>query len=205
MLPTDITIVGCWAHARRYWEPAWKAIPVDNRAGSDADTALRYINTLFKLEQSFTKQKLSPQERYEKRLAESKPISDAFFAFADELSRRELPQSPLGKACTYVKNQRRHLENVFLDGNLELSNNRCERSVKPFVMGRKAWLFSGTPEGAEASSIMYSIIESAKANCLHPFQYMKFLLETIPSLKTNDDLQLLLPWSPFIPQKCRVL
>ena len=205
MLPTDITVVGCWAHARRYWEPTWKALPEDKRKGSDADTALRYINALFKLERDFTKQKLTPQERYDKRLAESKPVSDAFFAFADELSRRELPQSPLGKACTYAKNQRSHLENIFLDGNLELSNNRCERSVKPFVMGRKAWLFSSTPEGAEASSIMYSIIETAKINGLHPFHYVKFLLETLPYMKSNHDLQMLLPWRESLPQICKIL
>ena len=162
MLPTDITVVGCWAHARRYWESAWKNLPDDKRKGSDSDTGLKYINVLFKKEQVYTKQKLSPQERNEKRLTESKPVSNAFFAFAEELSRRELPQSLLGKACIYAKNQRTHLENIFLDGDLELSNNRCERSVKPFVMGRKAWLFSGTPEGAEAGSIMYSIIETPR-------------------------------------------
>ena len=204
LLPPDITVVGCWAHARRYWEPTWKSTPEDKRKGSDADTALQYINALFRLERDFAKIKLTPQERYERRLTESKPISDAFFAFADELSRREIPQSSLGKACTYAKNQRLHLENIFIDGNLELSNNRCERSVKPFVMGRKAWLFSSTPEGAEASSIMYSIIETAKDNGLHPFYYVKFLLETLPSMTSCDDFNRLLPWSETLPIECRV-
>ena len=205
LLPPEITIVGCWAHVRRYWEPAWKATPEDKRKGSDADTALQYINALFKLERDFTKAKLTPKERYQRRLAESKPISDAFFEWADELSRREIPQSPLGKACAYAKNQRTHLENVFLNGNLELSNNRCERSVKPFVMGRKAWLFSNTPDGAEASSIMYSIIETAKANYLHPFHYLTFLLEMLPIMNSRDDLESLLPWSDSLPQHCLVL
>ena len=204
LLPPDIVVIGCWAHARRYWEPTWKTTPEDKRKGSDADTALQYINALFRLERDFAKAKLTPQERYERRLIESKPISDAFFAFADEVSLREIPQSPLGKACTYAKNQRLHLENVFLDGNLELSNNRCERSVKPFVMGRKAWLFSSTPEGAEASSIMYSIIETAKDNGLHPFQYVMFLLETLPSMTSGEDMHELLPWSDALPIACRM-
>jgi transposase len=205
LMPPDISIVGCWAHARRYWEATWKATPEDKRKGSDADTALQYINALFRLERDFAREKLTPQERYERRLVKSKPISDAFFAWADEVALRQLPQSPLGKACTYAKNQRSHLENVFLDGNLELSNNRCERSVKPFVMGRKAWLFSSTPEGAEASSIMYSIIETAKANGLHPFQYVMFLLEMLPNMNSGDDLEPLLPWSETLPQLCKAL
>jgi len=199
-LPADIVIVGCWAHARRYWEKIWKALPEDSRKGSDADTGLQYINALFKLERKFSK--LTPKERYEKRLAESRPISDAFFAWADNLG--ALPKTLLGEACNYAKNQRTYLENVFLDGNLELSNNRCERAVKPFVMGRKAWLFSTTPEGANASSVMYSIIETAKENGLHPFQYVKFLLETLPNMKEHSDFNGLMPWSQDIPDSCKI-
>ena len=199
-LSSDIIVVGCWAHARRYWEKIWKALPEDSRKGSDADTGLQYINALFKLERKFAK--LTPAERYEKRLLESKPISDAFFAWLDGLG--ALPKTPLGVACTYAKNQRVYLENVFLDGNLELSNNRCERSVKPFVMGRKAWLFAASTDGADASSVMYSIIETAKDNGLHPFLYVKFLLEKLPNMNHNDDLNLLLPWSPSLPVSCRV-
>jgi len=98
-------------------------------------------------------------------------------------------------------NQRKFLENVFLDGRLELSNNRCERAVKPFVMGRKAWLFSNTPGGAAASSIIYSIVETAKANGLHPYNYIKYLLETLPNT-TTDNLDALLPWSASLPEDC---
>jgi transposase len=198
-LPPDIVVVGCWAHARRYWEKIWKALPEDKLKDSDADTGLAYINALFKLERKFVN--LPPSERHEKRLLESKPISDAFFAWVDSL--RALPKSPEGEACTYAKNQRKYLENVFLDGNLELSNNRCERSVKPFVMGRKAWLFSDTTDGAEASSFMYSIIETAKENGLRPFNYLKFLLETLPTMSSGDDFDALLPWSESLPASCR--
>ena len=200
-LHDGIIVVGCWAHARREWEKIWKTIPEAKREGSDAETGLLYINALFKLERKFTKLKLTPEQRHEARLKESKPISDAYFTWAENLG--ALPKSPLGKAVGYSRNQRKYLENVFLDGNLELSNNRCERSVKPFVMGRKAWLFSNTPDGAEASSVMYSIIETAKENGLHPFQYMKFLLETLPNMNTSDNIDNLLPWSDSLPDWCR--
>ena len=200
-LHDGVTVVGCWAHARREFENIWKIIPEEKRKGSDADTGLRYINALFKLEREFTKANLTSVQRFTARLEKSKPVSDAFFAWAENLG--ALPKSPLGKATGYALNQRKYLENVFIDGNLELSNNRCERSVKPFVMGRKAWLFANTPAGAEASSVMYSIIETAKENGLHPFLYMKFLLEILPSMNTGDNIDALLPWSDSLPDWCR--
>ena len=198
-LPSGIIVVGCWQHARSYWEKVVKAMPEGKRAGSDAQRGLTYINSLFDLERKF--KELSPEDRYEQRLAKSKPISDAFFEWVSGLG--ALPQSPLGKASHYALAQRKYLENVFLDGRLELSNNRCERSVKPFVIGRKNWLFANSPGGAEASSIMYTIIETAKENGLNPFQYVKFLLEVLPSASSSD-LEAFLPWSDTLPACCRV-
>jgi len=197
-LPKAIIIVGCWQHTRSYWEKMVKALPEDKREGSDALRGFIYINALFDLERKF--KDLTPEERYQQRLLKSKPIADAFFAWAEKLG--ALPKSPLGVATHYALAQRKYLENVFLDGRLELSNNRCERSVKPFVMGRKNWLFSNSPEGAFASSVMYSIIETAKENGLNPFQYIKYLLETLPNSKASD-LDNLLPWSPDLPDWCR--
>jgi hypothetical protein len=109
---------------------------------------------------------------------------------------------PIGEAVHYALSQRPYLENTYLDGRMEISNNRCERAVKPFVMGRKAWLFSNTPSGAAASSVMYSIIETAKENGLHPFRYTEFLLETLPNTKSSD-LESLLPWSETLPERCK--
>jgi len=198
-LPDDIIIVGCWAHARRLWENLYKTLPENKRADSDTETGLAYINALFKLEREFSK--LTPEERYKMRLEKSKPISDAFFAWVNDLG--ALPNSPLGKAAGYALSQRKYLENVFLDGRLELTNNRCERSVKPFVQGRKAWLFSNTTDGADASSVMYSLIETAKENGLNPYQYVKFLLEVLPSATTGN-LEQYLPWSETLPDLCRI-
>jgi hypothetical protein len=198
-LPPDIVVVGCWSHARRPWEKALKAIPKDERKGTNEEKGIAYINALFDFERQF--KELSPNERYEKRLEQSKPVAEAFFEWAASIG--VLPKSPVGEAVHYALSQRKYLENVFLDGRLELSNNRAERSVKPFVMGRKNWLFSNTPDGAQASSIMYSIIETAKENSLHPFRYVKFLLESLPAASVRE-FEAFLPWSDSLPDDCRV-
>jgi transposase len=198
-LPPDIIVVGCWAHVRRKFEDLLKKIPKAKRKGSNAEKGVAYVSALFKLEREF--ENMTPEERLKKRLEKSKPISDAFFAWVETLG--ALPKTPLGNAAGYALSQRPYLENIFLDGRTEISNNRCERAVKSFVMGRKAWLFSNTPSGAAASSVMYSIMETAKENGLHPFRYMEFLLETLPDA-TVANLDALLPWSETLPERCKV-
>jgi hypothetical protein len=94
-----------------------------------------------------------------------------------------------------------------LDGRLEIDNNRSERAIKPFVIGRKNWLFANTPRGAQASATIYSLVETAKENRLHPFYYLTYLLEKLPQLSNPQDpeaLDMLLPWSPSLPIICRV-
>ncbi len=113
-----------------------------------------------------------------------------------------LPKSQLGKAVHYLIEQWPYLKNVFADGRLELSNNRAERSIKPFVIGRKNWLFSNTVNGAKTSAIIYSIIETAKENGLNPFMYLKFLLETMPSTKISN-IKELLPGGSHVPAECK--
>lgn len=198
-LPPEIIVIGCWSHVRRRFEAILKKLPKEQREGSNAERGVAYVNALFALERTFAD--LSPEVRHTKRLEESKPVADAFFAWAAGL--RALPKTPIGEAVYYAISQRKYLENVFLDGRTEISNNRAERTVKPFVMGRKAWLFSNTPAGARASSVMYSILETAKENGLHPYRYMKFLLETLPGA-TLSILEALLPWSDSLPEDCRM-
>jgi len=199
-LPPDIVVVGCWAHARRYWEKLYDSIRDSSvRDGSNAERGLVYINLLFAYEHEF--QDLSPEERLEKRLAYSRPVSDEFFDWVGTI--HALPKSLLGEAVHYALSQRKYLENVYLDGRLELSNNAAERAIKPFVQGRKQWLFANTPNGAESSSIYYSIIETAKENNLNPYQYLRYLLEKLPSA-ISSDLEALLPWSESLPDECRI-
>jgi hypothetical protein len=196
-LSSDIIVVGCWAHLRRKFEDIIKNTVIDKRKGSNAEIGLAYINALFRNERAFAK--LSPDEKLKKRLKLSKPVSDSFFDWSAQI--KALPKSPLGIALKYALTQRKYLENIYVDGRAEVSNNRAERSVKPFVMGRKAWLFSNSQSGADASSILYSIIETAKENGLHPYRYLEFLLEILP--KTNrSSLDQLLPWSDSLPERC---
>lgn len=202
----DVTLVGCMAHARRKYDEALKALPdsqsitaVSSREG------LEYCNQLFEIEKQL--KGLPYEERYKERLARSKPVLDAYFAWVEVQSKRALPQSYFGKAITYSQRQRSKLENFLLDGRLELSNNRGERSIKPFIIGRKNWLFSNTPRGATASAIIYSIIETSKENNLNPFNYLTYLFERLPNmdLTDQDELDKLLPYSTELPDNCRSL
>lgn len=125
-------------------------------------------------------------------------IAESFFDWAGSVygSIRATPQSVMGRALAYALGERKYLENVFLDGRLELSNNRAERSIRPFAIGLKNWLFSNTPHGASASAMFYSIIETAKENGLKPFEYLKYVLETAPNLdiaRNPDAVARLLP------------
>ena len=117
-----------------------------------------------------------------------------------------LPQSLLGKAFTYCRNQWPKLIQFLDDGRLEIDNNRAERSVKPFVIGRKNWLFANTPSGARTSAIIYSIVETAKENGLNPFDYLKFVFERIKTIDSTDPstIDSLLPWSPDVQTLLRI-
>jgi hypothetical protein len=194
-------VVGCFAHARRKFDEALKSAPAEAKGAVAARIGLEYCNKLFSLERNYEKQSLSPDERYKRRLEESKPISDEFFKWAAETD--ALPKSALGRALHYALEQRRYLENVFLDGRLELSNNRAERSIRAFIIGRNNWIFSATPKGAKASSVIYSVIQTAKENGLKPFEYLEHLFRTIPC-STRNDLDDLLPWGVQIPESCRM-
>ena len=198
-LPDDFIVVGCWAHMRRKFDEALKVLPEKDREDSGAMTGKRYCDRLFRNEREFADMKSS--ERFDKRMELSKPLLDEFFSWVENLN--VLPKSLLGLAASYAMSQRTYLERFLLDGRLEISNNRAERSIKPFVIGRKNWLFANTPNGAKASSIIYSIIETAKENHLKPFEYLVFLLQIIPN-STTGKLDDFLPWSDQIPDVCRI-
>lgn len=198
-LPPGITRVGCWVHMRRKFTDALKAMPENQRPGSVAQEAVEKIGYLFHLENLW--EGLDPEERHERRLEKSKPLAEEFFEWAGKLM--ALPKSALGRAVNYALEQRKWLMNVYLDGSTELSNNRIENSVRPFAVGRRNWLFCNTVNGANASAIVYSIIESAKANGLKPFEYLEFLFETMPNT-TIGSLDSLLPWGDAVPERCRM-
>ena len=135
-------------------------------------------------EQAFAE--LAPEERYEKRLEQAKPVLDALLSWANEMQAKTAPKSALGRAIHYLLEQWPYLARYLEDGRLELSNNRAERSIKPFVMGRKNWLFANTPGGAQASAVIYSLIETAKENKLDPYKYLLWVLQSAPGLSETD-------------------
>jgi len=197
-LHKDIIIVGCWAHLRRRLNDAWKATPKECRKGSLAEKGLWYCQRLFMLELKF--KELTSEVRYEQRLLLSKPIAEEFYEWAK--SSQALPKSSVGKAVNYFIGQWTYLMNVYLDGRLEFSNNRAERTIRPFTIGRKNWLFANSPKGAKASAVIYSIILTALENGLNPFQYLKYLFEQLPNV--NEPIEKFLPWSNRIPSYCKI-
>lgn len=199
-LPEHIRVVGCWAHTRRKFDEALNALPPDKRQGTAALTGLEYCNKLFAWEERF--KNLSPEERAKQRLKEEKPILDALLAWADSVS--AAPKSALGKALHYLKEQWPYLLRYLEDGRLELSNNRAERSIKPFVIGRKNFLFANSQLGARGSAVIYSLIETAKETALDPLRYLTWVLKNAPGLdRTLDDwAEPLLPANA--PADCRL-
>ncbi|MGI6284869.1 IS66 family transposase [Neomoorella humiferrea] len=202
---TNVTLVGCWAHARRKFDEALKALPEDKRNKPvAAREGLEYCNRLFAIEHELKDK--TPEERHHLRQVRSKPVLDEFLTWLKKQKAQVLPKSAFGRAVYYCLDQWDKLVAFLQDGRLELDNNRSERSIKPFVIGRKNWLFANTPRGAKASAITYSIIETAKENGLNPFHYLIYLFEKLPNLdlQDKDALDELLPWSETLPPVCRM-
>jgi transposase len=191
-LPDEIRVVGCWAHVRRKFDEALKALPEKDRESSAAWLGKKYCDRLFGLEREFAE--LQAEERHKKRLEKSKPVMDEFFTWAQSLN--AAPKTCLCIAAHYALSQRGYLEGYLLDGRCEISNNRAERSIKPFVIGRKNFLFANTPCGAKASAVVFSIVETAKENGLNPFEYLVYIFRNAPNwdIRNNpDNLERLLP------------
>ena len=197
-LPEGITVVGCWAHARRKFDEALKSVAKGHPSAKNIRRGLDLCNRLFAIEQKLAE--LSPKERYAQRLEQEKPVLDELFGWAERVNYS--PKSPWGKAMDYLKNQKEYLLNYLLDGRLEISNNRAERSIKPFVIDRKNFLFANTPGGAQSSAVIFSLIQTAIENGLDPWRYLTWLIGTAAGSTPNRvDAESLLPWKA--PESCR--
>ena len=194
----DVIHVGCWAHARRKFEEARQAVP-KGALPTTAEQGVAYCTKLFQLEERF--KDLPPEERKRKRLEEEQPILDALSAWAR--SRAAAPKSKLGIALNYLLNQWDFLTAYLLDGRIELSNNRAERSIKPFVISRKNFLFANTPSGAQSSAVLFSLIETAKENGLDPYRYLVWLLQEAPKRFTADKSWAASLLPQFAPPICK--
>ena len=196
---SNATRAGCWAHARRKWV---EAMP-DGATQENALAAkgLEYCSRLFEVEQKL--EGLPDAERREQRQLLSKPIVEAYYAWLDTIFK---PAGKLKKAITYSLNQREFLC-AFLDhGEIEISNNQVENAIRPIVVGRKNWLFCDTQAGANASVIIFTVLETAKANGLNPEDYLNHLLTVLPERFAADPQAVvddLLPWSEEMQKSFR--
>ena len=187
----DIVHVGCWAHARRKFMDVTRAMK-KGKAGS-ADVALSYIRKLYKIESEAEEANISGDELYALRQNKALPVIEEFKKWLDKRVQYTPPQGLLGKAIGYTLKRWDPLVRYLQDGRLRPDNNLAENAIRPFVVGRKNWLFSGHPRGAEASAAIYSLIETAKANGLEPYNYLRHLLENLPSANTDQEYKALLP------------
>jgi hypothetical protein len=191
-----LTHAGCMAHARRYFDEARKA-------GSDAGhakVALEFIARLPLIERPLWDREhpLTPAERVAIRQNKSAPIMQGLHAWLKALTPKVLPESRIGKAVYYTLSQWQKLTVFLTHGDVPLTNNRCENAIRPFVVGRKGWLFSDTVKGAVASANLYSLVETCKANGVEPHAYLTLLFERRPHLNTVEDYESVLPWNAKI-------
>ncbi|MDX1474835.1 MAG: IS66 family transposase [Reinekea sp.] len=186
---TQATLVGCWAHARRKFVEAEK-VQGKNKTGK-ATWAINHIQKLYRIERQLKGKSVTEKQAI--RQEQSTPLLNQFKDWLDKSINQVPPQTAIGRAVSYCINQWSKLIRYPEDGRLNIDNNRAERAVKTFVIGRKNWLFSKTARGAHASAALYSVVETAKANGLIPFEYLMFLLAELP--KQPEDLEYLMPWN----------
>ena len=196
---TGVTRCGCWAHLRRKFDEALPIGKASEARGSYAQQGIAWCNKLFEIEADLTD--MSPEDRYNKRLELEKPVLEVFWSWLDSFV--PLRGSKLATAVTYARNQKPYLENYLLDGRCSISNNIAENAIRPFVTGRKNWLFADTPKGAAASAAIYSIVETAKANGLDVFLYLEQLLMHMTDWDHSPEyLDKLMPWSDSMQEAC---
>ena len=195
-----LTHLSCMAHARRGFIEATHGLPKGKlgRAGE----AIEMIRKLYRIEREIDAVVIdgeTPDARAARRLAarheHSVPLLKDLRAWLDTALPKTPPQSALGKALAYLDKYWDRLERYTERGDLPIDNNRCENAIRPFVVGRKAWLFSDTPAGANASAMIYSLVETAKANGLDPYAWMRVLMRELPLARTADEYEALLPWN----------
>ena len=186
----QITRLGCWAHARRKFVEAQK-LQTKGKTGR-ADQALAYIQKLYAIEKKIKDE--PPEKRFNIRQREAKPIVEKLQTWMEKSLLTVAPQSAVGKALGYLHNQWDRLVSYLGDGLYPIDNNAAERAIRPFTIGRKNWMFSKSQAGAKASANLYSLVETAKANQLNPYDYSKHIFKELPNANNIEDVEALLPW-----------
>jgi transposase len=194
----ELTIAGCWVHCRRRFDEALKLIPKSYQKESNTFLLMKQIQAIYREEGKL--KDLSSDERLKQRQAVIKPLVDAFFAYLKTINVSK--KDKFGDAVGYALNQEKYLRVFLTDGDVPIDNNASERAIRGFCIGKKNWQMIDTIHGAKSSAIIYSIVETAKANNLKPFDYVQYLLEEIPKHMNDRDcsfLENLLPWSEKLP------
>lgn len=186
--------LGCWAHARRYLVEAQQNLPKERRADHPVSGLITRIARLFAVEAQAQQAAMTPEARQRLRDAHSRPVLAEIEALLLCQLHTVLPQSLFGKALHYLHGQWPKLIRYLDNGAWPISNNPCENAIRPFVVGRRNWLFSDTIGGANASANLYSLIETCKANGVDAYQYLVALFGALPSATTADDYEALLLW-----------
>ena len=189
----DAKRTACWAHIRRYLTDA---IPKGKTLDYTQPSVqgVMYINQLFHLEDIIKAKHTSFDAIKKARLEKEKPVVEGFLSWLDQQA--PVRGSRMDKAVTYIQNRRSYLTTYLEDGRCSFSNNLSENAIRPFTVGRKNWLFCDTPNGAQASALVYSMVEIAKANGVNVYHYLTYLLEKMPSDRMSDEeLELLAPWN----------
>ena len=198
----ELTIAGCWVHCRRRFDEALKLIPKSYQKESNTFLLMKQIQAIYREEGKL--KDLSSDERLKQRQAVIKPLVDAFFAYLKTINVSK--KDKFGDAVGYALNQEKYLRVFLTDGDVPIDNNASERAIRGFCIGKKNWQMIDTIHGAKSSAIIYSIVETAKANNLKPFDYVQHLLEEIPKHMNDKDcsfLEDLLPWSEKLPAEIR--
>ena len=193
-----IVHIACLAHARRKFDEALKAQKTTGRGGLAAE-GLAFIQRIYRIEKAAREAGLKPEQRHQLRNEKARPIWNELRQWLDRVRTHAPPSTLVGKALAYLDGQWPGLIRVLDDGRLEVDNNLCENAIRPFVIGRKAWLFSDTPAGAEASARLYSLIETAKACGQEPFAYLTKVFTDLPKATTLTEVEALLPWNIASP------
>ena len=192
--------LGCWAHARRYMVDALQALPKNARGPEQpAVQFVELIAKLYAVESRARKLEMDAQQRLHQRQEHSVPVIQAIEALLLAHLHAVVPGSALGKALHYFGSQWPKLVRYVEDGRYPIDNNPCENSIRPFVVGRKGWLFSDTVAGANASANLYSLVQTCKANGIDSYRYLRALFIALPNATTVDDYEALLPWRIALP------
>ena len=198
----ELTIAGCWVHCRRRFDEALKLVPKSYQKESNAFLLMKQIQAIYREEGKLND--LSSDERLKQRQVVIKPLVDAFFTYLKTINVSK--KDKFGDAIGYALNQEKYLRVFLTDGDVPIDNNASERAIRGFCIGKKNWQMIDTINGAKSSAIIYSIVETAKANNLKPFDYVQHLLEEMPKHMDDRDcsfLENLLPWSEKLPAGIR--